>query len=378
MNLSAFIKKNEEAILKDWEDFAQDNINPAKNMDRIELRDHLSSILNFITNDLDSHQTASGQKRKSEGNGPKAGGINDSAAETHADLRFIEGFDALDLMSEFRALRASVVRLWEGERSLTENDYQDMVRFNEAIDQVSSEGFARHTEKVNHARHLFLGSLVHDLRNPLGTVSLAAQMLKSMTSMDEKQKKLTEQIFISTTRTVELVSGLIDDVRARLGKGMPVNIHPMDLENAVELAVAEIQSAHPDQKISVWTEGNLKGEWDSIRMGQLLSNLIGNAIQHGETRRLIEVVAKGEETDVILSVHNYGIPIPAAVIPHIFDAMVQGQPDKYPSSSSSSLGLGLFIVREIVLAHGGAIDVISTAEAGTTFTAHLPRKKPQA
>jgi signal transduction histidine kinase len=374
MSLSTFIKKNEEAILKDWEEFAQTNINAAKSMSSIELRDHLGSILNFITNDLDSYQTASDQKEKSEGNGPKAGGTDDSAAETHADLRFIEGFDALDLMSEFRALRASVVRLWEGERSLTESDYQDMVRFNEAVDQVSSEGFSRHTEKVNHARHLFLASLVHDLRNPLGTVSLAAQMLKAMTNLDEKQKNLTEQIFISTTRTVELVSDLID-VRARLGKGMPVSIHPMDLGVTVDLAVAEIQIAYPDQKISIWAEGDLKGEWDSIRIGQLLSNLIGNAIQHGETRRLIEVVAKGEEDEVMLSVHNYGIPIPPAAIPHIFEAMVQGRADNRSPSAPGSLGLGLFIAREIVLAHGGEIDVISTADAGTTFTARLPRKR---
>jgi signal transduction histidine kinase len=372
--LSAFIKENQPAIIKDWEEFAKAHIAPAKDMDKAALQDHVSSILKFIVMDMNSAQTKHEKKEKSEGEGAKAGGGHDSAAEIHADVRFIEGFDALELMAEFRALRASIVRLWEPFRSKTEKDYEEMVRFNEAIDQVSSEGFIRYTEKANHARSLFLGTLVHDLRNPLGAVSLAAQILHTTPNLDDRQKKLTDQIYISTSRVVKLVTDLIDDVRARLGKGLPIDIHPMDIEDAIELAVSEIEIVYPDRKISVWTEGDLEGEWDSSRIAQLLSNLIGNAIQHGRTDSTIEVVAKGKPEEVLISVHNYGMPIPSTALLKIFEPMFQGGPEAVSlPNAPNSLGLGLFIVKEIATAHGGQVNATSSEEEGTTLIVRLPR-----
>ena len=374
MRLSEFLRSDIALIMADWEAFAQEHIPVASALTRTELRDHLSSIIEFVANDMDSTQTKLEQKEKSKGVGIKAGGEVASAAETHADIRFMEGFDPLELMAEFRALRASVTRLWEKKRSRTESDYLEMVRFNEAIDQVQTEGFTRYIEKVNYSRNLFLGTLVHDLRDPLGTISLAAQLLRT-TKLDSRQEMLSTQIDKSAMRTAQLVNHLIDDVRARLGKGLPISAHSMDIGSAVASAVSEIQISHPEQKITARTSGVLTGEWDSSRVGQLLSNLMGNAVQHGQDNTLIEVTAEGDTEGVTLSVHNEGRPIPPAAITTIFDPLTRAGGDKSEASSAKSLGLGLFIVREIVRAHGGEIKVVSTVEAGTTFTIRLPRQR---
>lgn len=376
MRLSEFLRSDIALIMADWEAFAQGHIPAASDMTRTELRDHLSSIIEFIATDMDSAQTNLEQREKSKGEGVKAGGAGESAAETHANIRFTEGFDPLELMAEFRALRASITRLWDKKRSGTAADYTEIVRFNEAIDQVQTEGFTRYIEKVNYSRNLFLATLVHDLRDPLGTISLATQLMRT-TILDTRQTMLAEQVDRSVVRTVQLVNHLIDDVRARLGKPLPITPQPMDMGSAVSNAVSEIQIAHPAQKITVRTSGLLHGEWDSARIGQLLSNLIGNAVQHGKDNTPVDVTAEGDSEGVTLSIRNDGVPIPPAAIHTLFDPLTRAGGDKSETTSARSLGLGLFIVREIVRAHGGTIKVVSTKEAGTTFSVRLPNHSRQ-
>lgn len=371
MQLSDFLRSNIASIMADWESFAQGHIPAASSMTRAELRDHLSGIIEFVANDMDSAQTNLEQKEKSKGDGVKAGGGGESAAETHANTRFVDGFDPLELMAEFRALRASVTRLWEKQRSRTDADYFELVRFNEAIDQVQTEGFTRYIEKVNFSRNLFLGTLVHDLQSPLSTISLAAQLMRT-TKLDDRQEMLAEQIDKSAARTVQLVKHLIDDVRTRLGEVLPIAPHPMDMGTAVSSVVSEIQTAYPQQKITVQSSGRLKGEWDGSRIGQLLSNLIANAVQHGQEGASIDVIVKGDKDGVAITVHNDGLPIPHAAIHTIFEPMTRAGGDKIEANSAANLGLGLFIVKQIVRAHGGQINVASTQEAGTTFTVRLP------
>lgn len=377
MGLSEFIQENKEAITKDWVCFAREHILPARHMDLVGLQDHINGILKFIVDDLDSYQTKQEQKEKSKGEGVKAGGTGDSMAETHADVRFTDGFNSVEILSEFRALRASVIRLWERERAGKEMDYRELVRFNEAIDQIFSEGLSRYNERIDNSRDLFLGTLVHDLRNPLSAVSQSAELLKRLGNLDEKQKMLVGQIGTSATRISKLVSDLIDIVRARLGRGIPIDPKPMDMRTVVEQAVNEAKAAHPDRSITVEATGDLEGDWDSMRMAQVLSNLIGNAIQHGRKTSAISVIAKGDPQEIQLSVHNEGTAIPAGVIATIFDPMTRGKGKKQEESASTSLGLGLFIAKEVVEAHGGKINVSSREPEGTTFSVLLPRIPPE-
>lgn len=375
MELAAFIRSNEEAIITEWEAFAQTFLPSAAHMDRSALRDHIMGLLRFIANDLETSQTERERSEKAKGRGPKEGGARDSAAETHADLRFTGGFDTVEMISEFRALRASVIKLWRAEWSKSETGdiLPNLLRFNESIDQIMTESLSRFTNKINHSGSLFVGTLVHDFRGPLVAVLNSAEALVMRGNLDDEQGKLVSQIETSASRISRLVSNLIDAVRIRLDKGLPIAPAPMDMGTAVQEAAREVQAAHPDRKILIETSGDLEGEWDRARVGQALSNLIGNAVLHGLNTSAIAVAAKGAGQEVILSVHNEGA-IPPAAVATVFDPLPRGEDENQIQSEKARLDLGLFITEAIVTAHGGKITVTSSEEGGTTFEAHLPRK----
>jgi signal transduction histidine kinase len=372
LELSTFIRKNERRIIAEWEAFAR-SVPIAEQMGREALRDHIVALLRFIADDLETHQTAWQQSEKSKGRGAETVENNDSAGESHAEQRFVGGFDTVEMISEFRALRASVIKLWDRDTAKTEANFESLIRFNEAIDQIMTESVVRYTEKINDARSLFLGTLMHDLRNPLNAVSQSAEILLSMGRLDNKQTQLVSQIGASTERIATLVSELIDEVRIRLGKGLPISPAPMNIEETAHQAAREIRAAYPQCSISLITMGDLEGVWDSARISQALSNLIGNAIQHGDPEATIYLEAKGKPDGVELSVRNKGEPIPPDVLPKIFDPLTRGKGIDRDESEMNSLGLGLFITKGIVESHGGSIDVASNATDGTTFTAWLPR-----
>lgn len=377
MGLAAFIRSKEEAIVAEWEAFAQTYLPSAAHMDRSALRDHIIGLLRFIANDLETSQTERERSEKAKGQGPKDGGPLDSAAETHADLRFTGGFDTVEMISEFRALRASVIKLWRAEWAKTEtvDILPDLLKFNEAIDQVMTESLSRFTNRFDHSGSLFVGTLVHDFRGPLVAVYNSAQALVMRGKLDDEQVNLVSRIETSTSRISRLVSNLIDAVRIRLDKGILIAPAPMDIGTTVQEAAKEVQAAHPDRKLLIETSGDLEGEWDRARVGQVLSNLIGNAVLHGLKTSAIDVAAKGAAQEVILSVHNEGA-IPPDAVATAFDPLPRGEDEdeNQIQSEKAWLDLGLFITKGIVTAHGGKITVTSSEEEGTTFTAHLPRR----
>jgi signal transduction histidine kinase len=294
-------------------------------------------------------------------------------AECHANVCGLAGFNSADILCEFRALHCSIVRLWESERKGGEADYFELIRFNKAIGQILSESLGRYEQNLDHARNLFLGTLVHDLGNPLRAVSFAARHIQDEWSLDEAQLALACQISRSAARMSKLVAEIIDVVRVKLGKRIPIAPQPMDMRTAVEQVAKESEAAHPDRNVSIEIEGDLNGEWDSARITQLISNLVENAIQYSATSSEIDVTAKGNSKEVEVAIHNEGTPIPANVIPSLFNPMTRGKSEKQQDKPSSNLGLGLFIAKEIVEAHGGEISVLSTEADGTTFSARIPR-----
>ncbi len=375
MGLAAFIRAREEAIVAEWETFAQTYLPSAAHMDRSWLRDHIIGLLRFIADDLETSETERERSEKAKGQGPKEGGVHDSAAETHANLRFTGGFDTVQMMAEFRALRASVIKLWRADWADTETGdiLPDLLRFNEAIDQVMAESLSRFTDKVSHSGSLFIGTLVHDFRDPLVAVHDSTQALLMRGTLDDEQVKLVSQIETGASRISRLVSNLIDAVRIRLDQGMPIAPAPMDIGTAVQEAVREVQAAHPGCTILIETSGNLEGEWDRARVGHVLSNLIGNAVLHGLKTSAIAVAAKGAGQEVILSVHNEGA-IPPDAVATVFDPLPRGEDEDQIQSEKARLDLGLLITKGLVTAHGGKIAVTSSEEEGTAFTVHLPRK----
>ena len=370
MRLAVFIRSNESAIVTAWENYAQTYLPSAVHMDRVALRDHIVGLLRFIAQDLETPETEGERSEKAKGQGPKGGGAKDSAAETHADLRFTGGFDTVEMVSEFRALRASVIKLWRAAWDDPEDIIPDLLRFTESIDQVMTESLSRYTEKINYAGTLFIAALSNDFRTSLMTVSDSVRALADG-NLDPGQTQLVSRIETSASYIDLMVSDLIDAVRIRIGESVPIHLAPMDIGVAVTAAAKSFGAAHPDLKIVVDTSGDLNGDGDCMRIGQLLSILIDSVMQHGSKASLITIAAKAGDQEVALSVHSETV-IPPDTVANIFDPLTSGQ-DK-SVAQTTRLQLGPFIAKGIVTAHGGKIMVVSNEKQGTIFTALLPRK----
>ncbi|GGZ39130.1 sensor histidine kinase [Asticcacaulis endophyticus] len=374
MRLSDFIRENTASIISDWEAFAKSLTPSGEHMGSLAIRDHISEILDFIIADIDSVQTDSEQIVKSHGE--KLHDPHPSAAEVHASLRYDGGFNMDQMVSEYRALRTSVVRLWRASGvTPTSHDFDDLTRFNEAIDQALEESITDFSAKLELARNLFLGILSHDLRNPLGAISMSAELAIRLGDLSERQAMLQAQIVESSGRANEIVTNLLDMTRSRLGSGLPIIRQPMDMGFVSRQLVEEMRAMHPHQEFELTTSGDVSGIWDKARIGQVLSNLIGNAVQYGFKSTPITVRVEGMPRDIVISVHNDGFPINPADIPYLFNALTRAHSIQ-PSTNqptSTSLGLGLFISKEIVTAHGGKISVTSSERDGTVFKVCFPR-----
>ncbi|MHC8356039.1 sensor histidine kinase [Pseudomonas sp. LB3P81] len=374
MRLPEFIRQHVDRIVDEWEQFARTITPAAENMDQVALRDHAKAILLAAARDMTTAQTASEQIAKAKGEGPENTPSLDEAGASHGELRHTVGFDLVQMTSEFRHLRACVIRLWVNRLESPDLAYfQDMIRFNEAIDEALAESTAAYAEQVNHSRDIFLAILGHDLRAPLQAVSMSTEMLMRKTTLEGDALTCAINIKRGARHMAVMVSDLLELVRSRLGKSLPIDPAPMDLADAAHAAIADACAGNPECDPTVNVQGDTRGVWDAGRLGQLLQNLIGNALQHGSNKRDVTVTLSGEPDAVRLTVHNDGIPIPEDAIGTIFDPLVRSA-DEELGQPSTSLGLGLFIVKEVVDAHGGTIEVSSNEVDGTLFTVVLPRK----
>jgi signal transduction histidine kinase len=378
MRLADFILANREPILAEWEAFARTCAPASGSMDIAALRDHANEMLTVIAKDLATAQGAHAQAEKSKGNAPSAGGDERTAAEDHGSGRAESGFSVEQMISEYRALRASVIRLWtkvQGE--LAPADVEDLTRFNEAIDQSLAESITRYTQDLDQSKEMFLAILGHDLRTPLGAVITSAKFMLETEELKEPYRTLTSRIVSSSTRMNHMVGALLDFTRSRLGGSIPVARANMSMGKVIHDVVNEIAAAHPDRTIRINARGSFEGAWDAARISQVLTNLIGNALEHGSSQTDVTVDVGGDEKEVAIAIHNDGAPIPTERLNGLFNPM-KAKTSTGPAADtgpSGNLGLGLYIAERIVNAHKGKIEVASKQDGGTTFTVRLPRRE---
>ena len=376
MRLHEFIDSHREQILMEWETFARTCAPASTTMDVTALRDHASEMLTVIATDLRTYQDANQQQAKSTGDAPESGSAAGTAAEAHGAGRAESGYTVEQMVAEYRALRASVLRLWTRQQGeLKSADIDDLTRFNGAIDQSLAESVAEFNESVEKAKEIFLAILGHDLRTPLGAIYTSAAFMLETNDLEEPHRTLTSRIASSASRSVKLVGDLLDFTRGRLGGGIPIVREETSLGKIVHDVIDEITTAHPERKIRVETRDEQLGNWDPARISQVLTNLIGNAIEHGSAGSPVTVELSGDEENAAITIHNSGSAIPAERLNGIFNPMKARVNILQASAAgpTGNLGLGLFIAERIVHAHRGRIEVHSDEDHGTTFTVHLPR-----
>jgi signal transduction histidine kinase len=371
--LADFIRNNQATIIEEWVAFAGTRSPASEGMSKLALKDHIVDILSFIAEDLESPQTSREQVDKSHGMNDGAGAFRHTAAEVHAALRLADGFDIDQMVSEYRALRASVVKQWvAGHKTLASTDVGDLTRFNEAIDQAVTESVAHYTKTIDNSRNLFLGILGHDLRNPIGAASMAAQRMERWASTDPKQAKVVSELVKTTERATRILNDLLDLTRSSFGTDIPIKKTETDMVKLCQTIADELRSINETQLIKVEHEGDPVGFWDAARMGQVLSNLMGNAIQYSDSCSPVTVTISCNDPDTVtVNIHNFGPSIPIENQKAIFQSGMRGQVSD--SGENAHLGLGLYIARLIVEAHDGDIAVTSDEKRGTTFTVQLPR-----
>ncbi len=213
-----------------------------------------------------------------------------------------------------------------------------------------------------------IGLVSHDLRNPLTAIHMGTHLLES-TELTPKQHLVLSRIDNATQRAHRLIADLLDFTVARLGQGLPIRRSAFDLHDLVASRMAELQAAFPATPWVHERRGDGQVEGDADRLAQLVSNLGGNAVAHGDRTRAVTVTSSVGADSYGLAVHNHGAPIPDDVLPTLFEPMVRGGSSR---GSRRRVGLGLFIVSEIVRAHHGRLSATSTASSGTVFEATFP------
>ena len=371
MRLADFIRNDMEAILAEWEAFAATLLPAAADMTPLALRDHAKQILEAVARDLTTAQTREEQSEKSMGRAPTAAGAPDTAAQTHAVLRARSGFDINQLVAEYRALRASVLRLWMDASPLDPPGVEDVIRFNEAIDQAVAESVGHFHTQVERTRNLLLGMVGHDMRSPLNTILMTASYLTALNA-GEQVSSAAASLIRSGASMQALLDDLVDFNRTKLGMSLKVVPSDIDLAAVVADELEQLRGAHRRQRIELTATGESRGRWDGARLQQLLRNLVSNAIRYGAPGKPVVVAIRGEEADVRLEVTNSGPAIDDSELSRIFEPLTRGSAPADSQDARGGLGLGLFIVREIAKAHGGEAEVRS-AGGETTFSVRLPR-----
>jgi PAS domain S-box-containing protein len=242
--------------------------------------------------------------------------------------------------------------------------------FGTSTDIDDQKRHQRELASASEFREQLLGIVAHDLRNPLASIVYAAAALLKRGTLNEADGRTVARVAASADRMAHIVDQTLDFTRFRLGGGIPISVAEADLASICRQAVEEMEVAHPGVEFELSIDGDARGTWDARRLSQLVSNLLGNAVQHGVSGRPVQVRLRGDAGAVELVVRNDGPPIPAALLPVIFEAFRHGARRQ---QSSGSLGLGLFIVRQIALAHGGDVTAHSSPSEATSFVVRLPR-----
>ncbi|HET8733565.1 MAG TPA: PAS domain-containing sensor histidine kinase, partial [Anaeromyxobacteraceae bacterium] len=252
--------------------------------------------------------------------------------------------------------------LWTGVTAYPVSDGGIAVFFRDATRRKKVEERLRQMQEFEQQ---LIGIVSHDLRNPLNVVLLGSAALLTRGQLSDQDAGAVRRIRSSAQRAARLINDLLDVTRARLGEPLALRLAEVDLAPVARQVLEELRSLHPDHELRLEAAGDTRGRWDPDRVAQVIENLVANAVKYGQPWTPVTVRLAAGEDEILVAVNNRGEPIPAEAQRTIFEPgarAANGDP------TGRSVGLGLFIVERITAAHGGRVEVTSSAEDGTTFT----------
>jgi len=356
--VSAFLRSRGDAIIKTWLGRIRRDVDETKKLSRPALIDHLPEFLPALADWIDGDVI--GSRRGFE-----------RLADGHALQRLGFGITLEALTEEYAVLREVILEHLL-QLPTTDTIREQLVRFNIGMDRAVNDAVQRYARRRDEIRERFIGILGHDLRSPISAIAMAAEAIVRDEESAPRYLTLAARILRGTARMQEMVEQLLAFAQGHLGGGIPAEPVPGDMGDLARGAFDEVSTAFPDRDVQLVATGDLRGAWDPARVHQALINLIGNAINHGEDPVEVSVRADGDGF-VITEVTNGGSPIPRDALATLFDPFRRAVDDARPRKAG--LGLGLFIVNQIALAHGATIDVSSDG-SGTRFTLRWPRTLP--
>jgi signal transduction histidine kinase len=397
MRLADFILANVEPILEEWEGFARSIWPSGATAEPAEIRDEAEDILRATALDMQSDQTSAQQAEKSKGasRAREEGDGLGQASSTHGSGRVASGFDLWAVIAEYRALRASVLRLWRDSGPAPDlRDVDDVTRFNESIDQslthavrsyaqriehdreamlANEQASRRDAEAANRAKDVFLATLSHEMRTPLNAI---VGWLSILRNEDFERQHLQEGLRVierNTKAQVQLIDDVLDVSRIVSGK-LRVDIRPCELTEVIHAGVNAVRPAAEARGITVDVQLDPSASrtlCDVVRIQQVVWNLVSNAVKFTPKGGRVDVTLSREQSSLQIQVHDNGQGISAELLPRVFDRFRQA--DSSTRRRFAGLGLGLSIVKYIVEAHGGTVEAHSAGEGqGSTFTVRLP------
>ncbi|CAG9193602.1 Histidine kinase [Paraburkholderia caribensis] len=368
MSLADFIEADLSGLIEDWTSYALSLSQDDTQLTETQLRNSAADILTAIATDMRETQNYAQQESKSRGGTHAPNSDFDRVARLHAEDRLSHGFSINDVVAEFRSLRATVLRRWEKRSPSGAAAFQEMIRFNEAIDQVLAESVRHYAQRTERIRDLFAGVLAHDLRSPMGAMLNGAEVLLHDEGLSFAGARAVAFVQRGAMRMKQMIDDLLIFTRTRLGDALPVSLTPQDTGRICRDAVDEARASYPNADIELRLAGELRGRWDGSRLSQLVVDLVTNAVRYGAGPVVVD--AAGHDGEVTLVVSNEGNPIPERALPTLFDPLTRAGPADR-RGMAAGMGLGLYICRCIASAHQGTIGVASS-ENGTSFTVRLP------
>jgi signal transduction histidine kinase len=354
LSLASFIQDHREQIVQAWMARVA-GLPAAQGQSWGMLRDHVPQMLDEIARVLD-------------GDSIPAGALEALAAR-HAQLRFKKGYDPRQVIAEYQALRRSIIQLYDTWIAEVPRDLlRPVSRFNEMLDLAIADAVEQFWNDHDRARDVFVAILGHDLRTPLQSISIGAQTLLARGErLDDATIKVAVRTAAAASRMETMIRDLLDFARGRLGGGIPVDRTRTDLGAVAAHVVDEITVAYRDREIELARAGGpLIGWWDRERMAQAITNLVSNAIEHGQDPVRVTLSVRPDD-EVTIMVENRG-EIDAERQTRLFEPFARDPSHRRPTG----LGLGLYIVREIARAHGGRVELESKDDR-TRFTLIVPR-----